>query len=186
MGGVTEKKGESRKRPRTRGGGVGTDSGGPRGNRKVDPKQKESAGKGKEKQLEMDIGSEESVSKEPSDTGLATAVKGVRHIFCKNRDKINEVVGKLHDDWLWFGELIPPVLFGKATSLFEQVAFSTPDGITSAPFQSTHSRYFDSSMAIGGSQAFPPPRYTTNMKLSTGETTHFTAIDYGKLLKLNA
>ncbi|GMN41899.1 hypothetical protein TIFTF001_011120 [Ficus carica] len=168
----------------------------------------------------MDIGSEERVSKEPSDTGLATAVKGVRHIFCKNQDKINEVYRKLHDDWLWFGEPIPPVLFGKvaekysecpswedggkldwitlrkATSLFEQVAFSTPVGITSTPFQSTshripisfsrRSRYFDSSMAIGGSQAFPPPRYTTNMKLSTGETTHFTAIDYGKLLKLIA
>ncbi|CAN1312462.1 Peptidyl-prolyl cis-trans isomerase NIMA-interacting 4, partial [Linum perenne] len=75
-----------------------------------------------------------------------------RHILCEKQGKINDAYKKLQDGWLsngvateysecpsgkkggdlgWFPR-------GKMAGPFQEVAFNTPVGATSAPFKSTH------------------------------------------------
>ncbi|KAH7683641.1 peptidyl-prolyl cis-trans isomerase NIMA-interacting 4 protein [Dioscorea alata] len=93
--------------------------------------------------------------------GTCTYVKA-RHILCEKQGKINEAYKKLQDGWLSNGDKVPPAEFakvaaeysecpsgkkggdlgwfprGKMAGPFQDVAFSTPIGVTSAPFKSTH------------------------------------------------
>ncbi|CAI0431561.1 unnamed protein product [Linum tenue] len=85
-----------------------------------------------------------------------------RHILCEKQGKINEAYKKLQDGWLSNGDKVPPAEFaklaaeysecpsgkkggdlgwfprGKMAGPFQEVAFNTPVGATSAPFKSTH------------------------------------------------
>ncbi|EPS65123.1 hypothetical protein M569_09659, partial [Genlisea aurea] len=85
-----------------------------------------------------------------------------RHILCEKQGKINEAYKKLQDGWLSNGDKVPPAEFaklaaeysecpsgkkggdlgwfprGKMAGPFQDVAFNTPVGVTSAPFKSTH------------------------------------------------
>ncbi|KAL9314198.1 hypothetical protein ACSQ67_019650 [Phaseolus vulgaris] len=85
-----------------------------------------------------------------------------RHILCEKQGKINEAYKKLEDGWLSNGDKVPPAEFakvaqeysecpsgkkggdlgwfprGKMAGPFQDVAFNTPVGATSAPFKSTH------------------------------------------------
>ncbi|CAL9151321.1 uncharacterized protein LOC135635521 [Musa acuminata AAA Group] len=130
-----------------------------------DSKPKDSGGKGKGKQA---AASDENASKgkakggKSSDgLGTCTYVKA-RHILCEKQGKINEAYKKLQDGWLSNGDKVPPAEFakvateysecpsgkkggdlgwfprGKMAGPFQDVAFSTLVGATSAPFKSTH------------------------------------------------
>lgn len=101
--------------------------------------------------------------------GTCTYVKA-RHILCEKQGKINEAYKKLQDGWLGNGDKVPPAEFaklaaeysecpsgkkggdlgwfprGKMAGPFQEVAFSTPIGATSAAFKSTY--VFDSFFAI--------------------------------------
>ncbi|XP_020212773.1 peptidyl-prolyl cis-trans isomerase NIMA-interacting 4 [Cajanus cajan] len=131
-----------------------------------DSKAKESGGKGKGKQAAS--GSDENASKGKGKggkggdaLGTCTYVKA-RHVLCEKQGKINEAYKKLQDGWLSDGDKVPPAEFakiaqeysecpsgkkggdlgwfprGKMAGPFQDVAFSTPIGATSAPFKSTH------------------------------------------------
>ncbi|KAK2965320.1 hypothetical protein RJ640_010645 [Escallonia rubra] len=131
-----------------------------------DSKSKESGGKGKGKQAAG--GSDENTAKGKGKGGKAadglgtcTYVKA-RHILCEKQGKINEAYKKLQDGWLSNGDKVPPAEFakiaaeysecpsgkkggdlgwfprGKMAGPFQEVAFNTPVGVTSAPFKSTH------------------------------------------------
>lgn len=93
--------------------------------------------------------------------GTCTYVKA-RHILCEKQGKINEAYKKLQDGWLGNGDKVPPAEFaklaaeysecpsgkkggdlgwfprGKMAGPFQEVAFSTPIGATSAAFKSTY------------------------------------------------
>ncbi|KAF3789326.1 Peptidyl-prolyl cis-trans isomerase NIMA-interacting 4, partial [Nymphaea thermarum] len=93
--------------------------------------------------------------------GTCTYVKA-RHVLCEKQGKINEAYKKLEEGWLSNGDKVPPAEFakiaaeysecpsgkkggdlgwfprGKMAGPFQDVAFSTPLGATSAPFKSTH------------------------------------------------
>ncbi|CAN6549194.1 unnamed protein product [Malus baccata var. baccata] len=93
--------------------------------------------------------------------GTCTYVKA-RHILCEKQGKINEAYKKLQDGWLENGDKVPPPEFaklaaeysecpsgkkggdlgwfprGKMAGPFQDVAFATPIGATSAPFKSTY------------------------------------------------
>ncbi|XP_062199767.1 uncharacterized protein LOC133902187 [Phragmites australis] len=93
--------------------------------------------------------------------GTCTYVKA-RHVLCEKQGKINEAYKKLQDGWLENGDKVPPAEFakiaqeysecpsgkkggdlgwfprGKMAGPFQEVAFNTPVGATSAPFKSTH------------------------------------------------
>ncbi|MED6146169.1 hypothetical protein PIB30_032101 [Stylosanthes scabra] len=130
-----------------------------------DSKPKESS-KGKGKQAAS--GSDENASKgkgkgakSADGLGTCTYVKA-RHILCEKQGKINEAYKKLQDAWLANGDKVPPPEFakiaqeysecpsgkkggdlgwfprGKMAGPFQDVAFATPIGATSAPFKSTH------------------------------------------------
>ncbi|KAK9996113.1 hypothetical protein SO802_020799 [Lithocarpus litseifolius] len=131
-----------------------------------DSKSKDSGAKGKGKQAAS--GSDENASKGKGKGGKAadglgtcTYVKA-RHILCEKQGKINEAYKKLQDGWLSNGDKVPPAEFakvaqeysecpsgkkggdlgwfprGKMAGPFQEVAFNTPVGVTSAPFKSTH------------------------------------------------
>ena len=125
---------------------------------------KAAGGKGKGKQAAG--GSDESAPKgkgkagKTDGLGTCTYVKA-RHILCEKQGKINEAYKKL-DVWLSNGDKVPPAEFakvaaeysecpsgkkggdlgwfprGKMAGPFQDVAFATPVGATSAPFKSTH------------------------------------------------
>ncbi|KAK6148566.1 hypothetical protein DH2020_019478 [Rehmannia glutinosa] len=91
----------------------------------------------------------------------ATSHGNSRHILCEKQGKINEAYKKLQDGWLSNGDKVPPAEFakiaaeysecpsgkkggdlgwfprGKMAGPFQEVAFNTPVGVTSAPFKST-------------------------------------------------
>lgn len=93
--------------------------------------------------------------------GTCTYVKA-RHILSEKQGKINEAYKKLQDGWLSNGDKVPPAEFaklaaeysecpsgkkggdlgwfprGKMAGPFQDVAFATQVGATSAPFKSTH------------------------------------------------
>ncbi|KAJ8646982.1 hypothetical protein MRB53_000005 [Persea americana] len=101
------------------------------------------------------------VGKASDGLGTCTYVKA-RHILCEKQGKINEAYKKLEDGWLSNGDKVPPAEFakvaseysecpsgkkggdlgwfprGKMAGPFQDVAFTTPVGATSAPFKSTH------------------------------------------------
>ncbi|KAL2235912.1 UNVERIFIED_CONTAM: Foldase protein PrsA [Sesamum indicum] len=129
-----------------------------------DSKPKDSAGKGKGKQPAGggDDGGSKGKGKGGKGDGLGTCtyVKA-RHILCEKQGKINEAYKKLQDGWLSNGDKVPPAEFaklaaeysecpsgkkggdlgwfprGKMAGPFQEVAFNTPVGVTSAPFKST-------------------------------------------------
>ncbi|KAK8618144.1 hypothetical protein V6N13_116014 [Hibiscus sabdariffa] len=128
-----------------------------------DSKPKEAKGKGKQ----AGGGSDESAAKgkgkagKGDGLGTCTYVKA-RHILCEKQGKINEAYKKLQDGWLSNGDKVPPAEFakiaqeysecpsgkkggdlgwfprGKMAGPFQEVAFNTVIGATSAPFKSTH------------------------------------------------
>ncbi|KAI5352709.1 hypothetical protein L3X38_005601 [Prunus dulcis] len=105
-------------------------------------KDAKAGGKGKGKQAAG--GSDEAGSKgkgksgKSSDgLGTCTYVKA-RHVLCEKQGKINEAYKKLQDGWLENGDKVPPAEFAKMAGPFQEVAFATPIGATSAPFKSTH------------------------------------------------
>ncbi|KAM3290104.1 peptidyl-prolyl cis-trans isomerase NIMA-interacting 4 [Capsicum chacoense] len=89
-----------------------------------------------------------------------------RHVLCEKQSKINEAYKKLQEGWLDNGDKVPPAEFakvaaaysecpsgkkggdlgwfprGKMAGPFQEVAFNTPVGATSAPFKSTHGYHF--------------------------------------------
>uniref|UniRef100_A0A0A0KNJ8 Peptidyl-prolyl cis-trans isomerase n=1 Tax=Cucumis sativus TaxID=3659 RepID=A0A0A0KNJ8_CUCSA len=93
--------------------------------------------------------------------GTCTYVKA-RHILSEKQGKINEAYKKLQDGWLSNGDKVPPAEFaklaaeysecpsgkkggdlgwfprGKMAGPFQEVAFATQVGVTSAPFKSTY------------------------------------------------
>ncbi|KAB1216740.1 Peptidyl-prolyl cis-trans isomerase NIMA-interacting 4 [Morella rubra] len=93
---------------------------------------------------------------------IVLANYSARHILCEKQGKINEAYKKLQDGWLGNGDKVPPAEFaklaqeysecpsgkkggdlgwfprGKMAGPFQEVAFNTPVGATSAPFKSTH------------------------------------------------
>ncbi|KAG0480144.1 hypothetical protein HPP92_011002 [Vanilla planifolia] len=130
-----------------------------------DSKPKEPSNKGKGKQASGK--GEENTSKgkgkggkSGDELGTCTYVKA-RHILCEKQGKINEAFKKLQDGWLSNGDKVPPAEFakiaaefsecpsgkkggdlgwfprGKMAGPFQEVAFSTPVGATTAPFKST-------------------------------------------------
>ncbi|GFZ17586.1 FKBP-like peptidyl-prolyl cis-trans isomerase family protein [Actinidia rufa] len=125
-----------------------------------DSKAKESGGKGKGKQAAG--GSDDGASKGKGKAGKADGLGTSRHILCEKQGKINEAYKKLQDGWLSNGDKVPPAEFaklaaeysecpsgkkggdlgwfprGKMAGPFQDVAFSTAVGATSAPFKSTH------------------------------------------------
>ncbi|CAO2826808.1 unnamed protein product [Amaranthus hypochondriacus] len=129
-----------------------------------DSKKKEPAAKGKGKQAAG--ASDEGASKDKGGgkgdkLGTCNFVKA-RHILCEKQGKINEVYQKLQEGWLDTGDKVPPAEFGKLAAQysecssgkkggdlgwfprgkmagpFQEVAFKTAVGATSAPFKSTH------------------------------------------------
>ncbi|KAG6548221.1 hypothetical protein Mapa_010272 [Marchantia paleacea] len=96
-----------------------------------------------------------------ADLGTCTYVKA-RHILCEKQGKINEAYKRLEEGWLSNGDKVPSAEFskiaaeysecpsakkggdlgwfprGKMAGPFQDVAFATPVGATSAPFKSTH------------------------------------------------
>ncbi|XP_047328256.1 peptidyl-prolyl cis-trans isomerase NIMA-interacting 4 [Impatiens glandulifera] len=131
-----------------------------------DAKAKEAGGKGKGKQAASsndDGGASKGKGKGGKADGLGTcAYVKARHILCEKQGKINEAYKKLQDGWLSNGDKVPPAEFakiateysecpsakkggdlgwfprGKMAGPFQDVAFATPVGATSAPFKSTH------------------------------------------------
>ncbi|EFJ37671.1 hypothetical protein SELMODRAFT_74131 [Selaginella moellendorffii] len=97
--------------------------------------------------------------------GTCTYVKA-RHVLCEKQGRINDAYKKLQDGWINNGDKVPPAEFakvaaefsecpsgkkggdlgwfprGKMAGPFQEVAFSTPVGSTSAPFKSTHGYHF--------------------------------------------
>lgn len=97
--------------------------------------------------------------------GTCTYVKA-RHVLCEKQGKINDAYKKLQEGWLNNGDKVPPAEFakvaaefsecpsgkkggdlgwfprGKMAGPFQEVAFNTPIGATSAPFKSTHGYHF--------------------------------------------
>lgn len=95
------------------------------------------------------------------DLGTCTYVKA-RHILCEKQGKVNDAYKKLQEAYLDQGDKVPPAKFGevaaefsecpsakkggdlgwfprgKMAGPFQDVAFNTPIGATSAPFKSTH------------------------------------------------
>lgn len=133
-----------------------------------DSKAKEPSGKGKGKQTGggSEEGASKGKGKagkgdKADGLGTCTYVKA-RHILCEKQGKINEAYKKLQDGWLSNGDKVPPAEFakiaaeysecpsgkkggdlgwfprGKMAGPFQEVAFNTPVGVTSAPFKSTH------------------------------------------------
>uniref|UniRef100_A0A6N2LTS9 Peptidyl-prolyl cis-trans isomerase n=1 Tax=Salix viminalis TaxID=40686 RepID=A0A6N2LTS9_SALVM len=132
-----------------------------------DSKSKDAGAKGKGKGKQAGGGSEENVSKGKGKSGKASDGLGTctyvkaRHILCEKQGKINEAYQKLQDGWLSNGDKVPPAEFakvaseysecpsgkkggdlgwfprGKMAGPFQDVAFATPIGATSAPFKST-------------------------------------------------
>lgn len=133
-----------------------------------DAKAKEGGGKGKGKAAAGggDEGGSKGKGKSGKGSasdglGTCTYVKA-RHILCEKQGKINEAYKKLQDGWLGNGDKVPPAEFaklaaeysecpsgkkggdlgwfprGKMAGPFQEVAFSTPVGATSAAFKSTH------------------------------------------------
>ncbi|XP_031399514.1 peptidyl-prolyl cis-trans isomerase NIMA-interacting 4 isoform X1 [Punica granatum] len=126
-------------------------------------KPKESAkGKGKQAAGGSDESSKGKGKSGKSDgLGTCTYVKA-RHILCEKQGQINEAYKKLQDGWLGNGDKVPPAEFaklaaeysecpsgkkggdlgwfprGKMAGPFQEVAFNTLIGATSAPFKSTH------------------------------------------------
>ncbi|KAH9294135.1 hypothetical protein KI387_038616, partial [Taxus chinensis] len=128
-----------------------------------DSKAKEASGKGKGKQASSAGGAEEKGKGKASKAdglGTCTYVKA-RHILCEKQGKMNEAYKKLQDGWLSNGDKVPPAEFakvaaeysecpsgkkggdlgwfprGKMAGPFQEVAFNTSIGATSAPFKST-------------------------------------------------
>ncbi|KAH0773517.1 hypothetical protein KY290_010654 [Solanum tuberosum] len=129
-----------------------------------DSKSKDSGSKGKGKQAAG--GSEDGASKgkgkagKGDGLGTCTYVKA-RHVLCEKQSKINEAYKILQEGWLNNGDKVPPAEFakvaaaysecpsgkkggdlgwfprGKMAGPFQEVAFNTPVGATSAPFKST-------------------------------------------------
>ncbi|KAL3695587.1 hypothetical protein R1sor_009663 [Riccia sorocarpa] len=130
-----------------------------------DSKAKDAGGKGKGKApAGEDSGGGKGKGKgggKSSDLGTCTYVKA-RHILCEKQGKINEAYKRLEEGWLGNGDKVPPAEFakiaaeysecpsgkkggdlgwfprGKMAGPFQDVAFATPVGTTSAPFKSTH------------------------------------------------
>ncbi|XP_074316944.1 uncharacterized protein LOC141653166 [Silene latifolia] len=128
-----------------------------------DAKKKEPAGKGKGKQSAgaSDEGASKDKGGKGDKLGTCSFVKA-RHILSEKQGKINEVYQKLREGWLDNGDKVPPAEFGKLAAQysecssgkkggdlgwfprgkmagpFQEVAFSTAVGATSAPFKSTH------------------------------------------------
>ncbi|KAJ4850744.1 hypothetical protein Tsubulata_019310 [Turnera subulata] len=127
-------------------------------------KPKDSGGKGKGKQpagASDDAGSKGKGKSGKDGLGTCTYVKA-RHILCEKQGKINEAYKKLQDGWLDSGDKVPPAEFaklaaeysecpsgkkggdlgwfprGKMAGPFQEVAFNTVVGATSAPFKSTY------------------------------------------------
>eukprot|EP00897_Mesotaenium_endlicherianum_P009352 jgi/Mesen1/8445/ME000475S07708 len=97
--------------------------------------------------------------------GTCTYVKA-RHVLCEKQSKINEAYKKLQEEFLDQGDKVPPAKFGEVAAAysecpsgkkggdlgwfprgkmagpFQDVAFATPIGATSAPFKSTHGYHF--------------------------------------------
>ncbi|KAJ6910059.1 hypothetical protein NC652_020916 [Populus alba x Populus x berolinensis] len=133
-----------------------------------DSKQKDAGAKGKGKGKQAGGGSDENASKGKGKSGKASDGLGTctyvkaRHILCEKQGKINEAYQKLQDGWLSNGDKVPPAEFaklaseysecpsgkkggdlgwfprGKMAGPFQDVAFATQIGATSAPFKSTH------------------------------------------------
>ncbi|KAL6846585.1 hypothetical protein ACP4OV_024033 [Aristida adscensionis] len=104
--------------------------------------------------------------------GTCTYVKA-RHVLCEKQGKINEAYKKLQDGWLDNGDKVPPAEFakvaqeysecpsgkkggdlgwfprGKMAGPFQEVAFNTPVGATSAPFKSARTVITSSSVKGG-------------------------------------
>ncbi|KAF5934466.1 hypothetical protein HYC85_030637 [Camellia sinensis] len=116
-----------------------------------DSKAKESGGKGKGKGKQSVGGSDDTASKgkgkdaKTDRLGTCTYVKDSRHILCEKQERNNEAYKNLEDlgaeysecqsgkkggDLCWFQ-------CGKMAGPFQDVAFSTHVGATSAPFKST-------------------------------------------------
>lgn len=128
-----------------------------------DSKSKDAGGKGKGKAGGSDAGASKDKGKGGKGDGLGTCtyVKA-RHILCEKQGKINEAYKKLQDGWLSNGDKVPPAEFaklaaeysecpsgkkggdlgwfprGKMAGPFQEVAFNTVVGATTAPFKSTH------------------------------------------------
>ncbi|KAK8948012.1 Peptidyl-prolyl cis-trans isomerase Pin1 [Platanthera guangdongensis] len=99
--------------------------------------------------------------KSADELGTCTYVKA-RHILCEKQGRVNEAYKKLQEGWLSNGDKVPPAEFakiaadysecpsakkggdlgwfprGKMAGPFQEVAFSTLVGATTAPFKSTH------------------------------------------------
>ncbi|CAK7326122.1 unnamed protein product [Dovyalis caffra] len=133
-----------------------------------DSKAKDAGAKGKGKGKQAGGGSDENGSKGKGKSGKASDGLGTctyvkaRHILCEKQGKINEAYQKLQDGWLSNGDKVPPAEFaklaseysecpsgkkggdlgwfprGKMAGPFQDVAFSTQIGASSAPFKSTH------------------------------------------------
>eukprot|EP00270_Netrium_digitus_P000763 TRINITY_DN1084_c0_g1_i1.p2 TRINITY_DN1084_c0_g1~~TRINITY_DN1084_c0_g1_i1.p2 ORF type:complete len:141 (-),score=43.56 TRINITY_DN1084_c0_g1_i1:526-948(-) len=125
--------------------------------------KKESKGKGKEEGGKGKGGGKAKDSGGDSGGSLSTCtfVKA-RHILCEKQGKITEAYKKLQEGWLDAGDKVPPAKFGeiaaqysecpsgkkggdlgwfprgKMAGPFQEVAFATTIGATSAPFKSTH------------------------------------------------
>uniref|UniRef100_A0ACD5XSA5 Uncharacterized protein n=1 Tax=Avena sativa TaxID=4498 RepID=A0ACD5XSA5_AVESA len=137
-----------------------------------DGKAKEAKGKGKQAASSSDDAGggkggkgKGKGGKGGDDLGTCTFVKA-RHVLCEKQRKINEAYKKLQDGWLDNGDKVPPAEFakvasefsecpsgkkggdlgwfprGKMAGPFQEVAFNTPVGATSAPFKSTHGYHF--------------------------------------------
>ncbi|KAF9674419.1 hypothetical protein SADUNF_Sadunf10G0125300 [Salix dunnii] len=133
-----------------------------------DSKPKDAGAKGKGKGKQAGGGSDENASKGKGKSGKASDGLGTctyvkaRHILCEKQGKVNEAYQKLQDGWLSNGDKVPPAEFaklaseysecpsgkkggdlgwfprGKMAGPFQDVAFSTQIGATSAPFKSTY------------------------------------------------
>ncbi|KAL3352194.1 hypothetical protein AABB24_020320 [Solanum stoloniferum] len=129
-----------------------------------DSKSKDSGSKGKGKQAAG--GSEDGASKGKGKAGKGDGLGTSRHVLCEKQSKINEAYKILQEGWLNNGDKVPPAEFakvaaaysecpsgkkggdlgwfprGKMAGPFQEVAFNTPVGATSAPFKSTHGYHF--------------------------------------------
>ncbi|URD98916.1 Peptidyl-prolyl cis-trans isomerase [Musa troglodytarum] len=129
-----------------------------------DSKSKDSGGKGKGKQA---AASDENASKGKAKGGKSSDGLA-RHILCEKQGKINEAYKKLQDGWLSNGDKVATEYSecpsgkkggdlgwfprGKMAGPFQDVAFSTPVGATSAAFKSTCGDLC--SLAVSGALCF--------------------------------
>ncbi|XP_020255550.1 peptidyl-prolyl cis-trans isomerase NIMA-interacting 4 [Asparagus officinalis] len=140
---------------------MGKDSKAKEGGGKGGIKGKKSTGGGGDESNSNSKGKGKAAGKSSDGLGTCTYVKA-RHILCEKQGKINEAYKKLQDGWLSNGEKNILCEFskvaseysecpsgkkggdlgwfprGKMAGPFQDVAFSTPVGATSAPFKSTH------------------------------------------------